>query len=118
MTAHHDDPVVSLDDIAEVRRQLFRRWIPGMSASALKLLGLWLVVSAALYYFLVWLNPERSRESTLVVVLVAVAFTVLIPFSIHVWSALRLDHRIARRLDEMARRVRAGEPVRASEVRL
>lgn len=115
---HHENPTVSLEDIAAIRRQLFRRWAPAYLMLGLKLLAIWFLGTAGLYLLVVYLHPELTRASARTGVLVVMSVVVLVPFAIHVAKGMWLDVRIARRLDEMARRLHAGEEVRASEARL
>jgi len=118
MTAHDEGPAVSLDDIAAIRRQLFRRWGPAYLALGLKLLAFWILGIAGLYGLVVYLHPEWPQASALTVVVVVMSVLVLVPFVMHVANGMWLDFRIARRLDEMAQRLHAGEEVRASDVKL
>jgi hypothetical protein len=112
-----EDPLVSLDDIAAIRGQLFRRWGPAYLALGLKMLVLWLVGTVALYFLVIYLYPDLTRSSVRLGVLGLVSVMVFVPFAMYVAKGLWLDYRIARRLAEMALRLHAGEEVRASEVR-
>lgn len=118
VNAFHEDPIVSLDDIATIRRHLFRRWISNIAALALRLLVVWTVGMVAIYFVYAYVRPEWTPQRRLWVVALVMSAMVLVPLLIRVWGAMWLDLRIARRLDSMAKRTREGEPVRASEVEM
>ena len=116
MNASHEDPIVSLDDIAYIRRQLFRRWTSTIVTLGLKLLALWFLGLIVLYTVYAYTRSEWTPPTRIKVVALVMSAMALAPFLIHVGSGLWLDFRIARRLDSMAKRTRDGESVRASEV--
>lgn len=118
MSAPHEDPLASLDDIAAVRRQLFRRWYPTFTALGRQLVLWWILGTVAFFCTFWYSHPEWPYGKNLAVSAILMSALVIVGFTTHVSSCWWLDYRIARRLDDMARRTRAGEAVRASEVRL
>ena len=118
MDASSDDPVVSLEDIGAVRSVLFRRWIPHFARLGLKVLAIGTIGGVVLYLVLQWAHPQLSQATAATIAALATVVMGLVPLAMHVWSGVKVDLQLSRRLDEMARRVRAGETVRASELRL
>jgi hypothetical protein len=116
MQTPHEDPLVTLADIAEVRSQLYRRWVPIFLKLGLKLIALGALGAVVLYVAISFVRPEWSSAFAFrVVVLLELAITVA-PMLVYVTQCLWLDRRLAHRLDSMAQRVHAGEAVRASDV--
>jgi hypothetical protein len=113
-----DDSPVTLEAIAEIRGQLFHRWIPAFVSLGLKLLTLFAAGGLGLYFLFLYARPEWGRAFTFWVVVAYMAAIVALPFSLYVAQSLWLDFRIARRMDGMAQRVRSGESVHASELAL
>ena len=118
MATLHEDPPVSLEDITQIQRRLFRRWWPAFASVGVKMLGIWLAGSLAVYFVALYLGREWTFAPTHTVAVVSMGAVTLLPYLLWVVQGLWLDYRLSRRLDEMARQLRAGEVVRASRVRL
>jgi uncharacterized membrane protein len=115
MRSHSEALVVSHHDIAAIRQQLFRRWIPSCFALARKLFAVWVAGSVGLYLLVVYLHPDWKHASAGAGVLALMSVMVGVPFTIYVAKHAWLDYRIARRLEDMAQRLRAGKDVRVGE---
>lgn len=118
METSTDNPVVTLEDIASIRRQLFRRWFRPMALTLAKLLAFATLGAIALFLVLRWGYSTHAAGWVTRTSILSVIAMVTIPFALFAAQMLRLDWRLMRRLDTMARRVRAGETVRAGDIEL
>jgi hypothetical protein len=118
MVTQEDDPIVSLEDISAIQRFLFKRWLPAFAKAGLQILALVAFGGAGLFLFLRFMYSEWSTGYTLALSGLTVFAIGLLPYTMYVSQMMWLDFRIFRRLQGMATRVRAGETVHASEVRL
>jgi hypothetical protein len=111
------DPVCDLPSIAAVKSQLFKRWFRTFTLMFIGAILISAGGAVGLYYLSVWAYPLSRIPSLQTFVLGGSVFALLIcapPISRMLW----LDFKVHRRLSAMARRVAAGEIVRASEIRL
>jgi hypothetical protein len=113
-----DNPVVSLADISAIQRFLFRRWLPAFGKAGLQVLVLVALGTAVLFLLLRYLHDDWSTGFTLGLSGLTTFAIGLLAFSMFVSQMMWLDFRILRRLKSMSVRVRSGETVRASEVKL
>ncbi len=113
-----DDPVVTMDDLKTVRQQLFRRWQRPLASLLGKLLLFALPAAFLFYLTLKWAYPTRSNHVISMQVAIVIPAVFAVPFAIYAFHLLRLDFRIAKRLDDMAARLRLGEVVKASDLKL
>jgi hypothetical protein len=108
------DVPVDLPSIAAIKTELYRRWVPAYSYLTIKIVPAALLCGVVVHWVLVWLTPGADHVSSLVLPMIAGAGAL----SICLWSLasmLWLDFKIDRRLDDMARRIAAGETVYANE---
>jgi hypothetical protein len=118
MVTEEVDPIVSLEDICAIQRFLFKRWLPAFAKAGLKILALIAFGGAGLFLFLRNVYSDWSMGYTLALSGLTLSAIVLLPFAMYVSRMMWLDFRISRRLQKTETRVRAGETVHASEVRL
>ncbi len=112
------NPAVTLEDIASIRRQLFRRWFRPMAVTLAKWAAFATLGAIALYLVLRWRYPSHVAGGVARISILSVFAIFIVPFAFFAAQMLRLDWRLMRRLDTMARRVRAGEAVRAGDIEL
>jgi hypothetical protein len=109
------DVIVDMPSIINIRKHMYRRWIPFYATLVLKFVPLAGLSGFGLFWLLRWLHPDSHDFSPWILVLgfaVAAFFICLLTLP----AMLRLDSRIIKALDHMAARVAAGETVYASEI--
>ena len=117
MSTPDPDPVCDLPSIAAARSQLFKRWLRPFSLMLITALLIALAIAVGLYFLLAWAYPQ-VRGPSLQAYILGAAVAALLICALPIGRMLWLDFKIHRRLSSMATRVAAGEPVRASELRL
>ena len=110
-----DDLPVALADIDAVKRHLFWRWRKPLFLAFLRGLAAAFCFAALLYLLFTWWNPEAVRLS-IVTIMGSVTVCVVVIVAMHAVSMAKVELRIYRKLEEMERRIRAGEVVLASEI--
>jgi len=113
-----EDPVVSLEDISAIRAFLFKRWLPAFAKAGLQVLTLVALGTAVLFLFMQFMLPDQSSRSSFILCGSLMLALGLLPYGMFVSRMMWLDVRISRSLQRMATRVRAGETVYASELKL
>src|SRR5689334_11490798 len=117
MTPLDSEPVCDLQSVAEVKRQLFRRWLRPFASMILTAMLIATAAAFILYWLLAGLSPSVSGPSIRACI-VGSSIAALLICSVPIGRMLWLDLQIHRRLDDMERRIAEGELVRASELRL
>jgi hypothetical protein len=103
---------VDLPSIAAIKGELYRRWAPIYFSLVIKLVPISFAFGLLVHWALVWLTPGADHVSAIVLPMVTGCTALLLCL----WtlpSMLWLDFKIARKLDDMARRIAAGETVYA-----
>jgi hypothetical protein len=107
------DVPVDMTSIMAIRSELYRRWAPMYFYLVMKIVPIASLCGLIVHWALVWLTPGADHISAVVLPMV----TGLAALLLCVWSLpsmLWLDFKIGRRLDDMARRIAAGETVYAN----
>ena len=117
MTTPDSDPVCDLQSIASVQKQLFWRWLRPFASMIFVALPVAIAAALGLYWLLTWASL-RSSAASLLVYVAGGAIAAFVICAVRIGPMLWLDLKIHRRLRDMARRIEAGEAVRASELRV